>query len=39
MGNDGFRFHDVSEAGARKQDFWPTVIVPRAAIDANVGAA
>jgi gentisate 1,2-dioxygenase len=36
MSSDGFRFHDVSDRGPRKQDFWPTVIVPRAAIDAEI---
>ena len=31
---DTFRFHDVSETVQRKQDLWPTLIVPRASIEA-----
>jgi gentisate 1,2-dioxygenase len=31
-----YSFVDVSERGARKQDKWPSVIVPRAAIDAEI---
>lgn len=34
--SDSFRFHDISERAPRKQDFWPTLIVPRAAIDAEI---
>jgi gentisate 1,2-dioxygenase len=33
---DKFRFVDVSAAGARTQELWPSIIVPREAIDAEV---
>jgi len=32
----GYSFVDVSETKARKQDKWPSLIVPRAAIDAEI---
>ncbi len=31
-----FTFHDVSDRAPRKQTFWPTLIVPRAAIEAEI---
>jgi gentisate 1,2-dioxygenase len=31
-----FKFHDVSDGAHRKQDLWPTLIVPRAAIEAEI---
>src|SRR5947209_8401792 len=34
--NDSFAITDISEAKPRKQQFWPTLIVPRAAIDAEI---
>jgi gentisate 1,2-dioxygenase len=34
--SDNFSFTDVSDQAPRKQDFWPTLIVPRAAIDAEI---
>jgi gentisate 1,2-dioxygenase len=34
--NEPFKFHDVSDAGPRKQELWPTLIVPRASIDAEI---
>ena len=34
--SDSFEFHDVSDRLPRKQEFWPTLIVPRAAIDAEI---
>jgi gentisate 1,2-dioxygenase len=34
--NDSFTFTDVSDAKPRKQDLWPTLIVPRAAIEAEI---
>ncbi len=34
--NDTFSFTDVSNAAPRKQQFWPSLIVPRAAIDAEI---
>ena len=33
---ENFKFVDVSAAGPRTQDFWPTVIVPRKAIEAEI---
>jgi gentisate 1,2-dioxygenase len=34
--NDSYTFTDVSDAKPRKQDLWPTLIVPRAAIEAQI---
>jgi gentisate 1,2-dioxygenase len=34
--NESHTFTDVSDAKPRKQEFWPTLIVPRAAIDAEI---
>lgn len=34
--SDTYRFTDISERAPRKQEFWPTLIVPRAAIDAEI---
>lgn len=34
--NETFSFHDVGDRPPRKQQFWPTLIVPRAAIDAEI---
>ena len=33
---DTFKFHEVGDAAARKQNLWPTLIVPRAAIEAEI---
>jgi gentisate 1,2-dioxygenase len=33
---DSFRFHEVGDTPPRKQDLWPTLIVPRASIDAEI---
>ncbi len=32
----GFRFVDASAAGAREQELWPSIVVPRKAIDAEI---
>jgi gentisate 1,2-dioxygenase len=34
--SDSYTFTDVSDAKPRKQDLWPTLIVPRAAIEAEI---
>jgi gentisate 1,2-dioxygenase len=34
--SETFKFHDVGSTVPRKQDLWPTLIVPRAAIDAEI---
>ena len=36
--NDSYTFVDVSDAKPRKQEFWPTLIVPRAAIETVRGS-
>ena len=33
---DTFKFHEVSDTPSRKQDLWPTLIVPRASIEAEI---
>ncbi len=34
--SESFKFHDISDRAPRKQDLWPTLIVPRAAIEAEI---
>ena len=34
--SDSYTFTDISDAKPRKQEFWPTLIVPRASIDAEI---
>ena len=36
MSNESFRFVDVSGAAPREQELWPSVIIPKEAIDAEV---
>jgi hypothetical protein len=34
--SDTYTITDISDRAPRKQEFWPTLIVPRAAIDAEI---
>lgn len=36
MSNEPYRLVDVSDASAREQEFWPSVIIPKEAIDAEI---